>query len=50
MKNQQMITYLDDAGPSIAKSKYDKLSIVDGDGEKEWIVDFFFRFYLFSCK
>jgi hypothetical protein len=24
------------------KAKYDKLSTVDGDGEKEWIVDFLF--------
>jgi hypothetical protein len=32
------------------KAKYDKLSTVDGDGEKEWIVDFCFCFYLFSCK
>ncbi len=35
MKNQQMITYLDDAVHHPPKAKYDKLLAVDGDGEKE---------------
>ncbi len=32
------------------KAKYDKLSAIDVDGEKEWIVVSCFCFYLFSCK
>jgi len=50
MKNQGMITYMDNVVASIIKTKYNKLLAIDGDGEKEWIVVFYFYFCFFPCR